>query len=407
MGRRLVCGALLALAVAGPARAAPGLIVGVDDDTLKWQAQPATTLAIMRDLGVKAVRVTVSWQAGESRISPWNQQVLDRVIGAAWGLRVVVAVYGEPGDAPLDAPVRTAYCDAVSDLLRRYPTVNDVVIWNEPNTSAFWRPQFAADGSSAAPAAYEALLARCWDELHGVRPGVNVIAASSPRGKDNPAALDASHSPGSWYRQLGAAYRTSKRTRRIFDTVGHNPYPDNSAERPWTQHRSVSTGEGDYGKLMAALQDGFGGTGQPLPGHGGVSIWYMEQGFQSVVAPAKLPFYSGRETDRFALSAAGGGTALDQATQITDAVQLASCQPGVGAIFNFELADEPSLGGWQSGVLWADSTRKPSYDAFKQAIAATAVGNVDCSRFPLTSRTVTDPGDIRFTPPPRHQKQKP
>ena len=395
--RRLVCCALLVLALAGPARAGT-LVVGVDDDTLKWQPQPAATLAILRDLGVQDVRVTVSWQAGESRISAWNQRVLDRVIGSAWGLRVVVAVYGKPGDAPLDAPVRAGYCAAVADLLRRYPQVNDVVIWNEPNSSAFWRPQYGSDGRSAAPAAYEALLAQCYDALHAVRPGVNVIAASAPHGNDDARAKAPSHSPVAWYRALGAAYRASRRGRPIFDTIGHNAYPDTSAERPWTQHVGTSIGEGDYRKLIAVLQDGFVGTAQPLPGQDRVSIWYMEQGFESAVPAAKRSFYRGRETDRFALSESGG-SGLDQATQVADAVELASCQPGVGAIFNFELTDEPSLTGWQSGVLWVDGTRKPSYDSFRQAIAAVTAGQVDCSRFPATSRTATAPGEIAFTRP--------
>ena len=139
---------------------------------------------------------------------------------------------------------------------------------------------------------------------------------------------------------------------------------------------------------MSALSAAFGRTAQPLPGQNGVSIWYMEQGFQTVVPTAELGSYRGRETDRFALPAAPGGAGPDQATQISDAVELACCQPAVGAIFNFELTDEPSLSGWQSGLLWADGTRKPSYDTFKETIAAVGAGNVDCSRFPEGSRTV-------------------
>ena len=37
--------------------------------------------------------------------------------------------------------------------------MNDVVVWNDPNDGTYWLPQFNPDGSSAAPAAYEALLA--------------------------------------------------------------------------------------------------------------------------------------------------------------------------------------------------------------------------------------------------------
>jgi hypothetical protein len=268
--------------------------------------------------------------------------------------------------------------------------VNDLVIWNEPNVSRFWRPQYNADGSDAAPAAYEALLARCWDALHAVRPGVNVIAASSPHGNDNPRAVsNIAHAPLSWYAALGAAYRASGRSKPIFDTIGHNAYPLVNSERPWTVHRSAKViGEGDYPRLLATLQQAFGGTRQPVPGSGGVSIWYMEQGFQSTVGLFKSGLYSGRETDPHplpALSASTGaaldGPAPDQASQISDAVRLAYCQPAVGAIFNFELADESDLGGWQSGVLFPDRTPKPSYAALKTAIIDVNARDVDCTRY--------------------------
>ena len=392
----LVAAAVAAALVAGAARAGSGLVVGVDDDTLKWApaADGRTALAAMHDLGVTAVRITVPWYPGETRLAVADRKPLDRAMIAAWGSRVVLAVYGKPDDAPQTADDRTQYCSFVADLLRRYPGVGDVVIWNEPNKGVFWRPQYDQLRSSVAPAAYEALLARCWDVLHEARPSVNVIAASASRGADNPAAAAGSTSPGVWYRGLGDAYRASGRSRPIFDTVGHNPYPDTSSERPWAQHAtSGSIGEGDYGKLMAALGDAFGGTGQPLPGQANVRIWYMEQGFQSTVDPSKRRLYSGSETDRQALPASSpaaaatgaDGPAPDQATQVANAVELASCQPAVAAFFNFELADEPDLSGWQSGLMWPDLTPKPAYQAFKQAVANVRAGTVDCSRFPAAA----------------------
>ena len=74
----------------------------------------------------------------------------------------------------------------------------------------------------------------------------------------------------------------------------------------------------------------------------------MEQGFQTTIDPAKSAFYRGAR-DRPAGAAAvlrparrrrPRGPAPDQATQLTDALQLAYCQPAVAAFFNFELADE-------------------------------------------------------------------
>ncbi len=72
----------------------------------------------------------------------------------------------------------------------------------------------------------------------------------------------------------------------------------------------------------------------------------------------------------------------DQASQLRDALLLAHCQPEVGAFFNFELIDEDRLAGWQSGVMWRDGTRKPSYEAFRKAVAHVQSGEIDCSKVP-------------------------
>jgi hypothetical protein len=384
---RGVSAVLAALALACPAAAGRSLIVGVDDDLPKWTAYPTLTARAVHDLGLGAIRVTIPWRAGVYEPGRLEDIEVRRALRAAGRARVVLSVYGRAGSAPRDGPARVRYCGFVRRLLTRYPRVHDVVIWNEPNSPAFWRPQFAANSSSDAAPAYEALLARCWDVLHAVRRHVNVIAASAPHGNDNTLSKRPSHSPVEWYRALGKAYRGSGRVRPIFDTVGHNPYPDTSAERPSTQHRGTTIGEGDYTRLLATLIEAFDGTGQPLPGFRGVSIWYMEDGFQTTVDAAHAHRYTGVETDRHALPpwsprflAAERGPAVDQAAQLAAAVELAYCQPEVGAFFNFELADETGLGGWQSGVLWADGTQKASYRAFKEVVARVRAGRVDCTR---------------------------
>ena len=117
--------------------------------------------------------------------------------------------------------------------------------------------------------------------------------------------------------QLGAAYRADGRFKAIFDTVGHNPYPYTSSERPWTRHpTSTMVAEGDYDKLMAVLQDAFGGTSQPIRGQGHVSIWYMEQGFQTTIDPSKASAYTGTETDGRALPPSPAGRLRRAATAL-------------------------------------------------------------------------------------------
>jgi hypothetical protein len=286
-------------------------------------------------------------------------------------MRIVLAVYGAAADAPVTPDARAEYCSFVEDALRHAPAIGDVVIWNEVNSARFWRPQ------RGAAAAYESLLADCWDELHAIGRPLNVISSTSPHG--DPAAFIAG---------LGSAYRASGRRARLFDSFGHNAYPNTNVESPLARHPSGgSLDEGDYRALMAALTHAFGGTSQPVPGTSNVRIWY----FETAVPPAKRAVYSGREVasslaGAVAAPAAGTGTSRDQAAQLRQAVELAYCQPAVGAFFNFELADERRLSGWQSGVLYADWTPKPSYAAFATVINDVLTQQIDCSRFPAAVR---------------------
>ena len=272
MGRTILACLALACALAGSANAAPGLLVGVADDTLKWSDKPTAqrALSYTRDLGVRAVRVTVPWQPGQTRLGVLDRKPIDRMILSTWngGLRVVLAVYGKPDEAPRTDEARNDYCTFVSSLLHRYPGVSDVVIWNEPNSSRFWRPQYGPDGTSLAPADYEALLARCWDVLHAARANVNVIAASSPRGNDNPAAVtNIGHSPATFYRKLGR--RVPGERTAAADSRHRRPQPVPGLERRAAvgeAPRGGTIAEGDYDKLMSVLTEAFGGTAQPLPG---------------------------------------------------------------------------------------------------------------------------------------------
>jgi hypothetical protein len=134
----------------------------------------------------------------------------------------------------------------------------------------------------------------------------------------------------------------------------------------------------------------------------------MEQGFQTTVDPAKASLYNGVETDRQTLpptaarttAGTSEGLAADQATQLTDALRMAYCQPGVAAFFNFEIADEPGLGGWQSGLLWTDFTPKPSYQPFRDAVRTVTSRQVSCNRFTQLSAGAAAGAEIGFSPGP-------
>ena len=364
MRHRLLLVLLLLLAVAPPAHGANYLRLGFDDDTIKWKLKPDGFVALQRELGAPFTRITIPWRPGEVKLPPLVRTYVGRA-RAAGELRqkVVLAVYGEAQDAPTTPAARNQFCRYARNVAAAVPYMSAIVIWNEANSPTYW-PQ----GPEAGAATYEALLARCYDVLHALRPGVNVVESTAP-----------GHGLLRFIADLGEAYRDSGRERPIIDTFGHNPYPEYAAEDPWTPHPdSDSVGEGDYDRLIAALAQAFEFTAQPVPSATWPRLWYLEDGFQTTLPWWVRPLYTGRENDPTVLPPAGDGKS--QASQLVAAISLAYCQPAVSAFFNFQLIDDHRLVGWQSGLIYANGIRKPSFDAYRQIAAAVASRSIDCTK---------------------------
>jgi len=379
--RLLLIGVLVFTVVGASARPAESthlkMIVGLTDDTAKWMVRQEGVVGVHRDLRLMAVRVTVPWRPGQVRPTKLQQVYLHRISRMIQlNDRIVLSVYNRARFAPETPKLRRQYCSFLRRVVRRIPLIHDVQIWNEANSPTFWPERAGAPG-------YEALLARCWDVLHSVPTFVNVISSTASR-----------HDPGGFILDVGEAYRASGRERPLVDTFGHNPYPVDSAESPSATHPDGELiGEGDYQTLMNVLLTAFEGTRQSIPGVRGVSLWYLETGFQTAPPPDKRRFYRGRENDRGVLPALAPNSehaapVVDQSTQLRDAIRLAYCQPAVTAFFNFELLDEDKLGGWQSGLLWRDGTRKPSYETFKATLDEVRHKAVDCSKVPGAPKTI-------------------
>jgi hypothetical protein len=333
------------------------MIVGVTDDTAKWMSRQEGIAGVHRDLRLMAVRVTIPWRPGQVRPTRLQGVYLHRIARLTQlNERIVLAVYNTAEYAPATAKQRHQYCRFLRGVVRRVPQIRDVEVWNEANSPTYWPRSEGSEG-------YTALLARCYDALHAQGP-INVISSTASR-----------HDPAGFIFGLGNEYAARGRTRPLFDTFGHNPYPEHSAEPAWALHTdSDLIGVGDYETLMNVLHTAFDGSGQPVPGTDGVSIWYVENGFQTAPTPDKRRYYRGRENDRYALPAA------EQGRQLRDSILLAYCQPTVTGYLNFGLLDEDRLGGWQSGLLWRDGTRKPAYDTFKALVAEVRRRDTDCSK---------------------------
>ncbi len=373
MGRFLAF-TLVALAFAGPASAGgPKMLVGAAEDVVR---QPTvvtakTQLDLLSLAGLRAVRITSTWQPGLKAPLPSEQNVLDVVADAAslTGTRVIVAVaHRDWNTTPLTDGARDEFAAYTAAIARDNPTIRDFIIGNEPNLNRFWMPQFGSDGTSFSPAAYLTLLARTYDELKKVSPKIQVIGgAVSPRGGDRAGGIRPTHSPTRFIRELGNAYRLSGRQLPIMDSFAIHPYQDNSSTPPGFAHPNNTTiAIADYGKLVELLGQAFDGTAQPgstLP------IVYGEFGVETTIPDAKSRLYTGKE-----IEAVKPVSVETQSQYYREALGMAFCQPNVTMFLFFHAVDEANLDRWQSGMYYADGTPKASAAAVEKAVRDTRGG---------------------------------
>ena len=168
-------GVTFAFACAVFAFAAPGqaaINVGVADDLPVGQPDGgAASVALMNDVGLKEVRLSVLWDSSRPTTIA-NQAQIAGVLQVATlrGVNVVFSV------APLKARSITVpganvqFVAFLNQVARTFPTVKNIIVGNEPNQPRFWQPQFDSRGRNVSGAAYEALLANSYDALKGVDP---------------------------------------------------------------------------------------------------------------------------------------------------------------------------------------------------------------------------------------------
>jgi len=381
----LAAGLSVAAARAHDSAITTGISFGVAEDATKYADDGGASLfRAMADLGMTENRVTVYWDETQPATIQ-EQPFLDRMVptAVASGIRLVFAVQAKRARAfAADTDRRISLFAAyLRTLARRYPQVRTFVIGNEPNQRRFLQPQHAPDGTILSAQIYERLAAASYDALKSVDPRIDVVGlATAPGGNDQRAGADnESVSPVRFIAALGQAYRASGRTRPLMDDVdvhayaARNPYPL-TQPRKWPQ-----AGPADLDRLKQAWWDAFNGTAQPLfqeaPAPSATSAVstgsesYVrfrldESGTQVAIDPTKVDpsLYTGKENVPVVSEAV-------QARDYADVVALVRCDPDVASFLFFHLIDEPSLLGFQSGLLRVDGSRRPSYAAVKAAIA--------------------------------------
>jgi hypothetical protein len=358
--------AAMSLALAAPARA--DIAVGAVDDRALGNADGgAAFFALMNDVGLEELRLTVHWDPAQPTTIPYEPETtLMLPVATLRGIKVVLSVQPLKARSITDSPDGPAqFALFLQQLARTFPTVKDVIVGNEPNQSRFWQPQFDSRGRSLSPAAYHELLARSYDALKGVDPAINVIGVGlSPRGNDAPfASGNISHSPIKFLRGVGAAYRASGRTLPLMDEFAFHPYPKTDRDPLARGYDWPNAGVPNLGRVKQAFWDAFRGTPQKTF-EDGLKMKLDEVGWQVAVHPSAQDSYFGSESIE----------PTDEATQASiygALLRQVACDPAVDSVLFFGLMDEPNLDRWQAGLIRADGTPRASYDAVKQTLAQT------------------------------------
>jgi hypothetical protein len=371
----LIAAAAVALAAPVAQAKAPLQVGAVIPELLTRSLVPGTVADLRAANLADAARVTLTWKRGQTNLDlnllsdfRYGIDTAERA-----GADVYLTIYPDgSSETPLTFADQSTFAQYAAWLVKRLPEVGHVIIGNEPNLNRFWLPQFGPGGTDVAAPAYVRLLARTYDAVKAVSPGVEVVGgALAHRGGDIPGTGRDTHSPVTFILDMGKAYRASGRTRPIMDAFAFHPYLEESDFPPTHQHLlSKTITIGDYGKLVSVLRRAFDGShqaGSTLP------IVYAEFGVETRIPPSLASLYTGTEP-----ATTHPVDESVQARYYAQAMQMAACQPTVRTFMLFRLIDSPQLSDWQSGVYYVDGTPKSSRAAIaaaaRRARAPTATG---------------------------------
>ncbi|HEY2326970.1 MAG TPA: hypothetical protein VGH52_05740 [Gaiellaceae bacterium] len=375
----VVATAVLAGAAA-TAHASRFLRVGIYDEAQVLYGPVPATFRTFVQLHVQEVRLNLYWGGAEGvatrrPANPTNPDdpaydwsVYDRTVNfaAQSGEHVLFSVYGTPGWANGGKGMNVAPTNA-NDLknfaiaaARRYsgiwpgadgrilPPVKEWLAWNEPNNPIFLAPQYKKTATGWTIQSAKDYARICNAVYSGVHSTMTVgervaCGGTAPRGNNNPSTSRSSVSPLAF---LAACKKDGLKT---FDAWAHHPYYSSAKDTPTTVPKPANGAQPTaitLGNISALIK---------LVTHlyGNKRIWITEYGYQT--NPPDPIF---------------GVSWAKQALYLTEAFQIAAKNPRIDMMLWFLLKDEPTLGGWQSGLITYGGKKKPAFTAYQKFAAS-------------------------------------
>jgi hypothetical protein len=391
--------ALLVLLVAllAPGSASARVMqTGIADDAVLLGGGRAADVAVddWRAMGVDVARIQVSWgrvapsptatkpppgfQAANPADPGYNWGVIDAAMGrlARVGIKPMLMIDGPPplwasGNParriPRYRPSAPAFANFAAAVARRYgASVQDYILWNEPNLPLWIRPQADCGKHRCTPVApnvYRAMVNAAYPAIHAVDGDARVlIGALAPAGGDLKSA-NANTRPLEFLRGLGCVDATLKPVRTggcrgfkpaLADGIAYHPHSTRHApSQPYAHPDNADLGSlRKIERLLDQLQARRRLQGATRP----LGLWLDEYAYQTN-PPDKLRGVSPGAQDRY----------------LQQAAYIAWHDPRVVMFGQYLWTDEPAAGGkrytgWQSGLHFADGSDKPALAHFDDPI---------------------------------------
>jgi len=350
-----LCLALTGLHVAGAGAAEAGLNIS--------DASP-TQLGGVTGTGVHWVRMFLSWRAMEPARGQLNAadlagyEQIFRALPA--GTRVILDVVDTPawetGSADELAPPAAPrdYAAFVAALARRFPQwVRAYEIWNEEDASRWWP-------GGPDPAAYARLLQATYPAVKAADPSATVLLGGLT-GNDFPFLEDVYSAGGKGY----------------FDAVSVHTDTACNILSPYeylrgSDNRMIPDSFLAYREVHAVML----ANGDDKP------IWMTELSWRTTSAVCSEGMWAGQK--------AGGVSDGQQAAYLRQAYHCLAQDPYVQVALWFPLQD---VGAVTSGLIRANGSRKPSYEAMREYDRHGDTLQEECGVFTGPAISIASPSD--------------
>jgi hypothetical protein len=368
-------------------KTASHMLVGINDEANTLYGNPAQAFAALKALKTQVLRVNLYWGGTQWAVAnkrpadatdpgdpAYNWSLYDRLVIYARdnNIKLVLSFLFTPswangGRARSVAPTNGkdlenfAYAAAerysglwtpptwqqnasLGILNTPLPKVSMWTAWNEPNNPLWLTPQYKRVGGKwqiESAVQYAKICNAVYNGVHspflGPLQGEQVACGvTGPKGNNAPSTSRASVDPVSF---LNAAKRAGMKT---FDVYAHHPYADKGTEPPSFKPTGTHARRIQLGNLSVL-------TKQLTKLYGPKHLWITEYGYQTN-PPDKTIF---------------GISWAKQALYMKQAYAIARANPRIDMFLWFLVRDEPSIGGWQSGLETVTGKKKPSWNTFR------------------------------------------